>query len=264
MALAVTGPHPARHAINGAAAAVVLIAAIAVLSRLFPDWLGPTDVERVFPSSAGRLHSPLNYWNALAALVAMGLPLLLSVTPSARTIAGRALATASLPLLVLCLFLAISRGGVIAAGAGLLAFLVLAPDRASRMATMVAAGAGSALLVGAADQRDALQDGLRTAAAHAQGKELLCSRSSYAPAPGCSARESRLLSCMPTARHGPDRRGSAGRPVGRSSWSSGRPCSWRLGRPARSATAGTSSRATARPRLRASSIRRTPSPASRH
>ena len=173
LALAAIGTDAARHAINGAATAVVLIAAVAVLSRLFPDWLGPTDVERVFHSSAGRLHSPLNYWNALAALVAMGLPLLLSVAASARTIAGRALATAGLPLLVLCLFLAVSRGGVIAAGAGLLAFLVLAPDRASRMATMVAAGAGSALLVGAADQRDALQDGLRTAAAHAQGEELL-------------------------------------------------------------------------------------------
>ena len=173
LAFAAIGPGAARHAINGAAAAVVFIAAIAVLSRLVPDWFGQTDLERVFPSNAGRLHYPLNYWNALAALVAMGLPLLLAVAGSARTVAGRALATAGLPLLVLCLFLTISRGGVIAAGAGLVAFLVLAPDRAARLASVVVAGAGSVLLVQAADQRDALQDGLRTAAASAQGEELL-------------------------------------------------------------------------------------------
>jgi O-antigen ligase len=72
----------------------------------------------------------------------------------------------------LCLYLTISRGGALALAAGVLAFLVLVPHRLHAMGTVLAAAAGSAILISAASQRDALQDGLPTATAIGQGTEL--------------------------------------------------------------------------------------------
>ena len=124
-------------------------------------------------SSARRLSYPLNYWNALAGFAAIGVPLLLAVALGARTLAGQALAAALLPLSALCIYLTISRGGSLALAVGILVFLVFVPRRLDVAGTLLAAGIGSAILISAASQRDALQDGLPTATAIDQGTELI-------------------------------------------------------------------------------------------
>jgi hypothetical protein len=164
-----------RDTANAVAAAVVVVAALALASRLAPGAFPSAHVTAVFLGSGAlrRLSWPLNYWNGLAALVALGLPLLLSIATAARTLRAQAAAAAAIPLLVLCGYLTFSRGGAIAAVAALLAFVILAPDRFPKLATLLVAGAGSAILIAAAVHRSAIEHGLTNHAASVQARQLL-------------------------------------------------------------------------------------------
>ena len=174
LAISVQGKAAARHTINGLASAIGLVTLLAVLSRLHPQAFPANDhLALLSQDSARKLSYPLNYWNALAAFAALGVPLLLAVAIGARTLAGQALAAAALPLSALCIYLTISRGGVLAVAVGLVAFLALVPLRLHAIGTLLAAAAGSAVLISATSQRDALQDGAPTATAIGQGNEML-------------------------------------------------------------------------------------------
>ena len=63
--------------------------------------------------AVARLNFPVDYWNALAALMAIGTPLLLAIAVNSRRIATQALATASVPVMALVAFYTLSRGGAI-------------------------------------------------------------------------------------------------------------------------------------------------------
>jgi hypothetical protein len=174
LAIALQGRAAARQTINGLASAIGLVTALAVLSRLHPQWFPANDhLEFLGQGTARKLSYPLNYWNALAAFAAMGVPLLLGVALAARTLAGQALAAAMLPLSALCIYLTISRGGALALVVGIVVFLLFVPRRLDAVGTLIVAGLGSAILLSAASQRDALQDGLATSAAIHQGSELI-------------------------------------------------------------------------------------------
>jgi hypothetical protein len=83
------------------------------------------------------------------------------------------LAAAALPLVALTLWMTTSSLSVPAAAIALVVFLVLAPDRLPKIATLALAGVGSAILFAAENQRDALDRGLPTAAAQHEGHEML-------------------------------------------------------------------------------------------
>lgn len=173
LALALQGRAAARHTINGLACAIGIVTLLAVLSRLHPQWFPANDHIEFLPGSERKLSYPLNYWNALAAFTAIGVPLLLAVALGARTLLGQALSAAALPLAALCVYLTISRGGTLALVVGIVVFLLFVPRRLDALATLLVAGLGSAILLSAASQRDALQDGLATAAAIDQGTQLI-------------------------------------------------------------------------------------------
>lgn len=174
LALALQGRTAARHTINGLATAIGFVTLLAVLSRLHPQWFPANDhFEFLGEGSARKLSYPLNYWNALAAFAAIGVPLLLGVALGARTLAGQALAAAMLPLSALCVYLTISRGGTLALVVGVVVFLLFVPRRLDALGTIVIAGVGSAILLSAASQRDALQDGASTATALQQGTQMI-------------------------------------------------------------------------------------------
>ena len=174
LAIGVQGRTAARHTINGLASAIGLVTLLAVLSRLHPQAFPANDQLGLLAEvSARKLSYPLNYWNALAAFAAIGVPLLLAVAIGARTLVGQALAAATLPLSALCLYLTISRGGVLAVAVGLTVFLALVPRRLPALGTLLVAAAGSAILISATAQRDALQDAVPTATALGQGNEVL-------------------------------------------------------------------------------------------
>lgn len=173
LALGLQGRHQSRHFVNGLTAGIAVVAGIALLSRLQPQWFPSNATAEFLTATRARLSYPLNYWNALAGLVAVGLPLVWHIASSARTVLMRAVAAGALPAMALTAYFTLSRGGVLAIAVGLIVFLLLAPYVVDRLATLVIAGAGSALLIAAAAQRGPLADNLGTAAAHRQGDEML-------------------------------------------------------------------------------------------
>jgi hypothetical protein len=173
LSLALQGRAGARHVLNGVASAIGLVTAMAVLSRLHPQWFPANDQLSFLPSAARRLSYPLNYWNALAGFMAMGAVLLLGVAATARTRLGQGVAAAAVPLAGLGDYLCVSRGGAIVLVAGVVVFFALSGDRLPKLASLLVAGAGTAILVTAASQRDALQSGVDTVASRQEGTELI-------------------------------------------------------------------------------------------
>lgn len=163
-----------RHTIGAVASAIVAIACVALASRLRPDLFPAARQTYAFLTGTnGRLDWPLNYWNALADLVALGLPLLLAIATSARALRVQAIAAAGVPLLALCGYLTFSRGGAIADAVAVLAFFALAPNRIPKLATGLVAGAGGAVLIAGAVHRSAIERGLTGATAQHQGATLV-------------------------------------------------------------------------------------------
>ncbi len=131
--------------LNGLACATLLVAALACLSKIEPSWFPPDKAKPFY--FTGRLSFPFDYADGVGEFAALGLPLLLFTATGARTLAARAGAAAGLPVVVLCLVLTASRGGVLAAAAGLIAFFALVPDRLPRLAIALAAAIASAVPV---------------------------------------------------------------------------------------------------------------------
>lgn len=162
-----------QRILTSVAAGIVLVALVGMLSRLHPAWFPAAADTGRFLDDPERLSYPLNYWNGMGGLIAIGLPLLLQIATSARSVVGRALAAAALPAMMLTIFMTLSRGGIAAAVIALALFLVLTSDRLPKILTLLVVTAGAAVLIAALEARDALQEGLLNDAAHQQGNELL-------------------------------------------------------------------------------------------
>jgi O-antigen ligase len=163
-----------RHTVGAVGSAVVAVALLALISRLRPDLFPAAHQTSAFlRGDAGRLSWPLNYWNALAALLALGLPLLFAIATSARTLAVQAAAAAGVPVLALCGYLTFSRGGAIAGAVAVTVFIALAPERIPKLVTALATSAGSAVLVIGSIHRSAIEHGLTNGAARHEGATLL-------------------------------------------------------------------------------------------
>jgi len=174
LAVFAAGGSRSRRLVGAVAAGIGVIGVLALLSRLHPSWFPAShETARFLFSGRERLSYPLNYWNGLAGLIAIGAPLLLQVATSAKRVAFRALAAASLPALALASFFTFSRAGIAAALIAVAIFLAFAPDRLPKLLTALLAAAGSAVLVAAATQRDSLQHALQNETAHHQGNEML-------------------------------------------------------------------------------------------
>ena len=166
-------PGSARRTVNAVAAAIALIGVLALMQRLHPSWFPTNEAGRLLANAQERLNYPLNYWNGLAALVAMGIPLLVAIACRARTLAGSAIAAAALPAMALTAFYTLSRGGAIETGVALAVLIALYPRRFELLPTLASGAIGSAMLIVAAGQRDALESGLLTGTAHDQAGSML-------------------------------------------------------------------------------------------
>jgi hypothetical protein len=171
--LASTGREGLRRTVNAVAAGVAVIGVLALVSRLHPSWFPTDQAAAGLEEAKARLNYPLNYWNGLAAIIAMGVPLVLVAAHQARSLLLQALAVAALPAMALAGFYTLSRGGVIEIGVALAVLLALYPRRLALLPPLVVAAVGSGILMVAGAQRDALQDGLANAAATAQRDEMI-------------------------------------------------------------------------------------------
>jgi hypothetical protein len=155
---------------NGIALGLVAVALVSLVSRFFHGLFPDQGLPEFLPAAGARLSFPVGYWNGLAILVALAVPLLLRAATSASRPVVRGLAVAPLPALAAVVFLASSRGGVLTALLGSVAFLALSRRRWSALAALVCAGLGSGLVLAALLRYDALVDGpLGTPVAGEQG-----------------------------------------------------------------------------------------------
>ncbi len=174
LALLSRGRDDGRTLLGGLVAGVGLVVAVALLSRFHPAWFpAANETAQLLNGNEERLSYPIHYWNGLAALVAIGLPLTLFFAAEARSVALRALAAAGLPLLIVTAFLTLSRGGIGSAVLALALFLALSADRLPKLLTLASAGLGGLFLCLLVAGRDALHDGLQNAAADSQGDEMI-------------------------------------------------------------------------------------------
>ena len=162
------------HMVNALAAGIFVISAVALLSWLHPSWFpDAAETGRFLETGKERLSYPLDYWNGLAALIGIGLPLMLVVGCRAGSIAVRALAAAATPVMMLALLFTLSRGGIGATLIGIALFLLLTNDRVTQFVTMLVTGIGGGILVVIGLESHDLAHGMQTSTAHAQGNRLL-------------------------------------------------------------------------------------------
>lgn len=173
LAIAVQGRDGLRRTVYAVAAAIGVIAGLALLSRFHPELFPANEAARFLDDVEARLSYPLNSWNGLAALMAIGIPLALCVAMSARAVVVQAIAAAALPVMALTAFFTLSRGGAIEIAVAVAAFIALYPRRLAALPTLGLAAIGSAVLIAVATQKDALEDGLDNATAISQGNEML-------------------------------------------------------------------------------------------
>jgi O-antigen ligase len=160
--------------LSGLAIGLVVVAGLALGSRIEPSLFPEQDLNTLLPSVKTRLSYPLNYWNGLAACMAMACVLLVWLGGHAATRGGRALAVGALPVPALALFLTSSRGGVVALAAGLLALFAVGPARARMLLGAAAGGAAAAIVIVLANSQEKFVDGLVDApGAEGEGRAML-------------------------------------------------------------------------------------------
>jgi len=176
LALAIAGRQAggARRMVAAVGTAVAAIALLALLSRLRPDWFpDSTQVGAFLPGAQERLSFPVDYWNGLAALIAIGLPAVLQIAAEARSRVARVAATAVLPAMALAIYFTLSRAGIAAAIVSTCLFLALVPNRLPKLGTALLAGGGGAILVAIGASRFSLVHGLLDEAGRSEGREVL-------------------------------------------------------------------------------------------
>jgi hypothetical protein len=164
LALCAIGPDTARSLVNGLGVGIASVCVIAILSKLIPGSFPASAQGNSFYATA-RLAYPFGYPDGVGEYAALALPVVLYTATSARTLAGRALATAALQPVLLCVAMTVSRGGIFAAVVGIIVFIALVPDRIPRLPTFAITAAGIAILMLSLLHRPALRDSLSVAPA---------------------------------------------------------------------------------------------------
>ena len=136
--------------LGGTLIGIFLPAGYGLLTRLFPDRIGVFD-----PIAGYRLQEPIGYWNALGLFAAMGAALALGFAARGSLLV-RALAGASLPILLATTYFTFSRGAWLALGVGLVVAVAIDPRRLHLLAVALVVAPASGLAVWLASRQDAL------------------------------------------------------------------------------------------------------------
>jgi hypothetical protein len=138
--------------VAGTLVAMVAICGYALGGRLAPDLFGfPND-----PDAAGRLYSPIGYWNGLGGFAAMAALMAIGLVAARLSIAIRAATAASLAVTLPTLYLTFSRGSVWAAATGLIVLMAVSPARLRLLATLSVLVPWAAAAVLVVERRSAL------------------------------------------------------------------------------------------------------------
>ena len=168
VAAARLAPHGAATILRGILGGAAIVIAYALASRVFPEALGgPTELY-------ARIGQPFQYWNAVGVTAAMAVPgaLWLGARRSGHQPAN-ALAYPLTGLLLVALFLSYSRGALVVAALGVIAWMVFVPLRLRALAVLGVATAAAAPVIAWALSHDAFtKDGLTPAQRAVVGPEF--------------------------------------------------------------------------------------------
>jgi hypothetical protein len=136
--VATLGEAPAL--LGGVVAGAVVLSLYALATRLFPG-----DVGGAYdPSSGYQLAEPIGYWNALGLLAALAILIAVALAAHVEDVIVRALAAASLVVLLPTLYFTFSRGALIALVLGAAVQVVVDPRRARLLVAGLVLGAPAA------------------------------------------------------------------------------------------------------------------------
>ncbi|MEZ5074394.1 MAG: O-antigen ligase family protein [Solirubrobacterales bacterium] len=152
------GPGSGRSALVGLAFGLVAVCLVALGSRLLGIGGGDAELVASMPSSAGRLSYPIGYWNALGALAAMAVPVLVWIASEGRSRSACALGLAAMPPVLLTAYMTSSRGALIAAAIGAVVAIAAARSRSRALAALVAGSIAAAPSLIAATFGDGILD----------------------------------------------------------------------------------------------------------
>lgn len=144
----------------GVLGGAALVAGFAVASRFHPELAPKPSAITEQAGMTARLHWPVGYWNTLGFLAAMVVPLGLHFASAARSLALRALAGATLPVLALCVLFTLSRGSILIVAIGVALGVVLSPFTINRLIVLAVSAAASGFVVAEAVSRKQLMDAL--------------------------------------------------------------------------------------------------------
>ncbi len=145
--LALAPAKPVRPLLGAVVAATTIDCAYALATRLFPGRVGSYDTVAVY-----RLNTPIGYWNGLGVFAVIGAVVALGFAARGTRPVTRALAAASLLVLVPTLYFTFSRGAWLAAFAGLVVLFALDSRRLQLAATALCVLPWPALAVVLASQ----------------------------------------------------------------------------------------------------------------
>jgi len=154
--------------LRGTLAAVAVLTLYALASRIWPEQLaGPTEIY-------ARISEPFGYWNAVGVTAALGfVPTLWLGARRSGHQPANALAYPLMGWLYLAMFLSFSRGSLIAAGLGAVAWFAFVPLRLRSLPVLVVPALVSApVLVWALNKDEFTKDGLTAAARAVVGPEF--------------------------------------------------------------------------------------------
>ncbi len=124
------GARQLRAAAYGLALVMTLLAGYALLGKIVPEVV--TNAHEV-----ARLSGSIGYWNVLAALIAMTVPICVEAASRPAAPAWlRGLVSSALIVLLFTFFFTFSRGGFLALGVALLAWFALSPRRLAGFASL--------------------------------------------------------------------------------------------------------------------------------
>jgi hypothetical protein len=152
LALAASLQAPARVVASGLAVVLFGVVGWALLGKVFPS---------LFPDGAriARLRNPVGYWNALALVCTLALPLGLWIaTRRSWRRELRASGTVLLYLATIALVLTFSRAGILVAAVAVLLWLALVPARLESFGALVVSIVPAAAVAGWASTRAGLVD----------------------------------------------------------------------------------------------------------
>ena len=135
-------PERAGAALKALGIGILAVAVVALGARLGGIGEGDSELVEALASTAGRLSYPVGYWNALGALMAIGVPLFAWLAAEPASSKPRGWAIAALCPLFLAAYMTSSRGALLAAVLGLTVAAAFASSgRRTIAAALVAAAA---------------------------------------------------------------------------------------------------------------------------